>query len=172
LSAADGRGWLRRTLESKKTLTTVEPLDVLAGVELRTAHIGDLAALVRLDRLCFGKRAWSARGWWEVLGEPGWTTMVLENKDGAVGAMVLLLGRPVASLASLAIVPAQRGRGLGQGMLRHAVTMAREARAQFLTLEVDLANHPARRLYRRERFGVARRFREDGRWRVEMHRRL
>jgi hypothetical protein len=37
---------------------------------------------------------------------------------------------------------------------------------------VDRSNRAATSLYAQERFGVWRRFREDGRWRQEMLRRL
>jgi ribosomal protein S18 acetylase RimI-like enzyme len=127
---------------------------------------------VALDRICFGRRAWPVEGWLEVVTEPGWTTLVLEERHELIAAMVLLLARPVASLASLAIHPERRGCGLGSIMLRHAVEESRRLHARFLALEVDAANRAARRLYAREGFGLARRFREEGRLRVEMHRRL
>ncbi|MFH1177671.1 MAG: GNAT family N-acetyltransferase [Acidobacteriota bacterium] len=139
---------------------------------LRPAGAADLAPLVELDLLCFGRRAWPVKGWWEVVTEPGWTTLVLVEGHELVGAMVLLPARPVACLASLAIHPDRRSQGLGSAMLRHAVEESRRLRARFLALEVDAANRAARRLYAREGFGITRRFREDGHWRVEMHRRL
>ena len=63
-------------------------------------------------------------------------------------------------------------RGIGTWLLHDVLQRARAAGARFLALEVDLVNRGARALYRREGFGVVRRFREDGRWRIEMHRRV
>lgn len=139
---------------------------------LREARPGDLAALVELDRRCFGRRAWSARAWWEVVLDPVFAVFVLARGDALVGAAVLLGWPPEASLASIAIAPGHRDQGLGTRMLHEAIARARRGGARFLSLEVDLANRDARRLYRREGFGVVRRFREDRRQRVEMALRL
>jgi ribosomal-protein-alanine N-acetyltransferase len=129
-------------------------------------------ALLELDRLCFGRRAWRPDAWAEVVTDPEWTTMVIRTFDAPVAAAVLLLWPPGAHLASIGVHPDHRGRGLGTSLLAEAIRRARRCGARHLTLEVDLANESARRLYRREGFGVLRRFREDGRWRVAMRRRL
>lgn len=139
---------------------------------IEPARIGDLAALIELDRVCFARRAWSPGAWAEVVTQPEWTTLVIRVAGALAGAEVLLLWTPAAHLASVGIHPDYRNRGLGTSLLRDALRRAREARARFLTLEVDRANAAARRLYAREGFGLVRRFREDGRWRVEMQRRL
>ena len=104
--------------------------------------------------------------------DPGWTTLVAGEGGTIVAAMVLLLDRPVSSLASIAVHPGFRRRGLGRALLCEAERRARTAGALGLSLEVDRSNRSAVLLYRREGFGVLRRFREDGRWRLEMLRRL
>lgn len=104
--------------------------------------------------------------------DPGWTTLVVRDGADPVAAAVLLPFLPVAHLASIGVHPDHRNRGIGTGLLRDVLLRARAAGARFLALEVDLANGSARELYRREGFCVARRFREDGRWRIEMHRRV
>ena len=139
---------------------------------MRQARPEDLAALVELDRRCFGRRAWSAKGWWEVVLDPVFVTVVLSQGNALLAAMVLLGWPPEASLASIAVAPGHRNRGLGTRLLHEAIARARRNGARFLTLEVDLANRDARRLYRREGFALVRRFREDGRQRVEMALRL
>jgi ribosomal protein S18 acetylase RimI-like enzyme len=139
---------------------------------VETARSGDLAVLIELDRVCFGRRAWPPAGWLEAVTDPEWTTLVVRDGGDAVAAAVLLPFTPVAHLASIGVHPDRRNRGLGTELLREALRRGRAAGARFLALEVDLVNRGALRLYRREGFGVVRRFREDGRWRVEMHRRL
>ena len=81
-------------------------------------------------------------------------------------------GRPGADRGRSGIAGGCRRRGLGTLLLRDALRRARGAGARFLALEVDVVNRDARRLYRREGFAVVRRFREDGRRRVEMLRRI
>ena len=140
--------------------------------EGRLARPGDLAALVALDRICFGRRAWPARAWREAVTMPEWTTVVVERGGAIAAASALLLGGPRASLASLAVAPQWRRQGLGRALLRDAVARARAASFRWLSLEVDRANRGAAALYRREGFAPLRRFREDGCWRQEMIRRL
>jgi len=142
------------------------------GRPIEPARSEDLGALVELDRICFGRRAWPPMAWAETVTEPTWTTLVVRAGGLPIAAAVLLPFAPVAHLASIGVHPAQRDRGIGTALLREACHRARQAGARFLALEVDLANRAARRLYRREGFGLVRRFREDGRWRVEMQRRL
>jgi [ribosomal protein S18]-alanine N-acetyltransferase len=141
-------------------------------VVVEPARVGDLVALIELDRVCFNRRAWSPAAWAEVVTQPEWTTLVIRAADTVVGAEVLLLWAPAAHLASIGVHPDHRNCGLGTAMLRDALRRARDSHARALSLEVDRANTAARRLYVREGFGLVRRFREDGRWRVEMRRRL
>ena len=155
-----------------KILTPGERPDIAQDMSLRDARLGDLTSLVSLDRLCFGHSAWSARAWWETLSTPEWVTAVLSHRDQIIAASVLLPIHPTASLASLAVHPGHRRKGLARYLLHVAIDRARQAGAPWLSLEVDQANLGARRLYRGEGFGVLRRFREEGRWRMEMVRRL
>ncbi len=98
-------------------------------------------------------------------------TVVIEDR-AIIAASALILVPPVASLASLAVHPDHRRRGLGCGLLRDAIARARCCSARWLALEVDRSNRGAVALYRREGFAAVRRFREDGRPRCEMLRRL
>jgi ribosomal protein S18 acetylase RimI-like enzyme len=152
--------------------TSAEKADTCQSAARRLAEPSDLAMLFELDRMCFGRRAWSLQAWCEVVTQPEWTTVVVEL-DGAIAAVsVLLLAAPTSWLASLGVHSAWRQRGLGRSLLRDAQERARAASAGWLSLEVDRSHHTAIVLYRQEGFGVVRRFREDGRWRQEMVRRL
>ena len=139
---------------------------------VEAAHPADLAALIELDRRCFGRRAWPPAAWLEAVTDPEWTTLIVRESDTPIAAAVLLPYTPVAHLASIGVHPDVQRRGIGTVLLRDALRRARAAGARFLALEVDRVNRGAVLLYRREGFGVVRRYREDGRWRVEMHRRL
>ncbi|MBZ5588537.1 MAG: GNAT family N-acetyltransferase [Acidobacteriia bacterium] len=152
--------------------TLAEKADTHRSAVRRLARPSDLAALFELDRVCFGRRAWSLRAWCEVVTAPDWTTVVVERKDAVVAVSVLLPAAPVSWLASLAVHPAWRRKGLARSLVRNALERARIASAHWLSLEVDRTHGAAVTLYRREGFGVLRRFREDGRWRQEMVRRL
>ncbi len=152
--------------------TPAEKVDSTSTPAGRTAGAGDLTALYELDRVCFGRRAWSLSAWCEVVTLPEWTVIVIEEEGAITAASVLLLAAPVSWLASLAVRPERRRLGLGRALLRDALARARGASACWLSLEVDRSHRAAVALYRGEGFGVLRRFREEGRWRQEMVRRL
>ena len=152
--------------------TSAEKVDTIPSATTRLAKADDLAALFKLDRLCFGERAWTLGAWREVVTLPEWTTVAVELDGAVAAASVLLPAAPVSWLASLAVHPSWRRRGLARFLVRDALARARAASAGWLSLEVDSSHRAAIGLYKHEGFGVLRRFREDGRWRQEMIRRL
>lgn len=62
----------------------------------------------------------------------------------------------------MGVVPSQRGRGVGELLLRRALVHCRRTGARRLTVVVDDRNAPARRLY--ERFGMRPLARRDAYW--------
>jgi len=85
------------------------------------------------------------------------TTLVLLAFDGGqpVGIAVCFFGfstfqaQPLLNVHDLAVVPAQRGRGVGSALLAAAEARARRAGCCKLTLEVQDDNHRARMVYAR-----------------------
>jgi [ribosomal protein S18]-alanine N-acetyltransferase len=140
--------------------------------EIAEARPGELRALVALDRACFPEVAWPPSAWWQALLEPDFRVRVVRQAGVVVAASVVLLGRPVAVLASLGVHPSLRGRGIGRRLIVDAVLAAFAAKARWMSLDVDRVNHPAISLYRACGFVAVRRFSEDGRARQEMLRRL
>lgn len=144
-----------------------------AGLTTRAASMDDLDRLAALDDLCFATRKWPREAWSEVLLHPAWRIVLAETAGGELAAAaVLLRDRPLASLASLAVAPPWRGRGVGACLLGECVRLSRAAGAQAVVLEVDEDNEPALRLYRRFGFRAYRAFEEDGVARLEMVLRL
>lgn len=139
---------------------------------LATATADQLEELLALDVACFQHDAWSERTWREVLCHPDCATVVW-CPDGRVrAAAVVLPGCPESLLASLAVHPDFRRRGVARALLDDALRRSRQAGAHWLTLQVDRDNEAAVVLYRSAGFVVTRRFREGGRPRFEMRRPL
>ncbi|MEO6435109.1 MAG: GNAT family N-acetyltransferase [Tepidisphaeraceae bacterium] len=73
--------------------------------------------------------------------------------DRSAGTGVLLMSRSTRSdaveLVYLGLTPEQRGKHLGDAMMRHAVASAAAIGSRRLSLAVDSNNAPALRLYRR-----------------------
>ena len=87
------------------------------------------------------------------------TTLVLLAFDGsrptglAIGfyGFSSFVARPLLNIHDLAVIPAERGNGVGRALLSAAEAAARAYGCCKLTLEVQDDNLPARTLY--ERFG-------------------
>ncbi len=79
--------------------------------------------------------------------------------DAPIGAAVCFFGfstfagRPFLNVHDLAVLPGQRGRGIGRALLDEAERRARERGCCKLTLEVHQTNTGAQRLYRDFGFG-------------------
>ena len=77
--------------------------------------------------------------------------------NAAVGVCIGFIGystfnaRPLLNIHDIAVLPGQRGRGIGHALLAAAEADARAEGCCKLTLEVQEDNLPARRVY--ERFG-------------------
>jgi GNAT superfamily N-acetyltransferase len=90
------------------------------------------------------------------------TTLVfIAYADGApVGVAVCFRGfstfaaRPLINIHDLAVLPAQRGRGIGKLLLEAVERKGRETGCCKLTLEVLERNHRARRVYAAAGFGA------------------
>ena len=94
--------------------------------------------------------------WWRDRLRAGERWLIAELDGTPCGLAALGVGhggrhdRP--HLASLWIAPAARGRGVGDALVRHVLTVARSEGAEAVTLEVGDANAPAIALYRRHGF--------------------
>ncbi len=82
------------------------------------------------------------------------------RKRDAVGIAVCFIGfstfaaRPLINIHDLAVLPAQRGQGIGRRLLQAVEHKAQELGCCKVTLEVQENNQPARHLY--ENFGFER----------------
>lgn len=142
------------------------------ALEVRPARVGEADELARFDLRCFGEQAWPIEEWREAVADAVFQTWVVRHSGELLACWVLLLDRPITYLASLAVDPDWRGRGLGRALMAAAVAQARRAHSRWLELDVDVDNRPARALYARFGFAPLARFSEDGRSRLTMVRRL
>jgi ribosomal protein S18 acetylase RimI-like enzyme len=83
-------------------------------------------------------------------GEP--TGTVTYCRHGSPWAQLTVQGE--AEFRMLAVVPSARGLGLGEALVRHCITRAREDGCTMLRLSTEPVMHAAHRIYRR--LGFAR----------------
>lgn len=91
----------------------------------------------------------------EAFGNSGIARWFLVEADTTpIGVVLCDVGSEAGSieLAYLGLVPAARGRGFGDHLIRFVIREARSSGATTLTLSVDARNDPAVRLYRRHGF--------------------
>ena len=100
-----------------------------------------LTGLRTIDDIIAGHRAaglFDPRRWW-----------LLMRDDRPAGCILLTENplRPALELAYMGVHPDHRRRGLAGLLLTYALGLAQRGGLEFITLAVDAANHPARRLY-------------------------
>jgi ribosomal-protein-alanine N-acetyltransferase len=113
---------------------------------IRPATLGDLDVVAALERVCFTD-PWSRKSFDDSLGHAFVRMNVLEDETGIVGYSVVWMALDECELASLAVEPTRRGKGLGAQLLDALLAQARTERAQVMFLEVRANNTPAKHLY-------------------------
>jgi ribosomal protein S18 acetylase RimI-like enzyme len=94
----------------------------------------------------------------EAFGLPwGWTRMRLSAVGFIFRPFLSLMrqhGAGAWHITAVSVVPDARGKGVGSAMISYAIEHARAAGMTSVTLDVDVHNAVARRLYEREGFEV------------------
>jgi ribosomal protein S18 acetylase RimI-like enzyme len=127
-------------------------VDGFEAMEIVTASVLDLNSLSRLERACFGKDAWPFLDLIAVLTFAD----VVRLKAMEAGNMIgFVAGDPrpangTAWIATIAVLPAFRRKGVGTGLLRACEAALPGER---LRLSVRASNEDATRLYEREGYG-------------------
>lgn len=76
--------------------------------------------------------------------------VVAENDNGGIiGFCGMWLVIDSAQITNVAVVEATRGQGIGEGLMREAMRIAREHNVDVMSLEVRASNHVAQNLYRK-----------------------
>ena len=127
-------------------------------IAIEPADARDIAAMLEIMAAAFEARfgeAWSGPQLLGSLGLPG--TWVRIARDAGSAPVGFVLTRHVADEAELllvAVVPAQRGHGLGRRLITDAAALAYQRGAARLFLEVRAGNDAAVALYRVTGFSV------------------
>lgn len=120
---------------------------------IRPARLSDLTALTRIENRSFETDRLSRRSFRYLLSRANAATLVDDEPDAGVTGYAMVLfnrGTSLARLYSIAVEPAQRGRGLGSALLRAAEDAARARGAAYMRLEVRVDDPETQSLYRRE----------------------
>ena len=118
------------------------------GAAVRPAAAGDVPAIAALERECF-----SCPREAEEIGRSVGSFLIAEENGRFLGYIDCTSVLDEGYIGSVAVLPAERGRGVGETLLRALMTAAAE-RLSFLTLEVRESNTPARSLYEKMGFSA------------------
>ncbi|HHG91064.1 MAG TPA: ribosomal-protein-alanine N-acetyltransferase [Devosia sp.] len=121
-----------------------------AGLHVEPGLMKDAKNLARLHTAAFF-RGWSESELAAYISTPHKTPLYVacNARRHIAGFVVLQLAGDEAELLSIVVAPRWRGRGLGEALLRAGIDDLRTTPVERMFLEVDEANEPAIRLYRR-----------------------
>jgi len=138
----------------------------MTSLAFRHATSDDLDALVKLEDRCFTEDRISRRSFRRFLDMPRDRLIVAVAGDELVGYCLVLMSAAtrLARIYSIAVLPAERGRNIGEQLVLEAEAAAVDAGRIVMRLEVREDNAPAIRLYQRlgyRQFGTYRDYYED-----------
>lgn len=113
---------------------------------IRAAVPADSAALVAIERQCFGD-PWSEASFREALGSPWSFGLVPQTARGVAGYLVAREVGGMGEILNLAVAPGFRRRGIGRELLRAGIEALRRRQADEIYLEVRESNIEAQALY-------------------------
>jgi ribosomal-protein-alanine N-acetyltransferase len=139
-------------------------MNAVSAAEIKTVQIRpmkpeDLEQVVAIDRISFSL-PWPPSAYrYELYENPLsslWVAEVIstEGQSQVVGILVVWVVVDEAHIATLAVHPEYRGRGVAQSLLVEALKEAIDKGLKTATLEVRANNTIAQRLYHRFRFEV------------------
>ena len=125
-------------------------LAVAAGLQFRPMDESDLAWVAAQDVELY-PFPWSAGNFADSISA-GYGCWVMLDGAERVGYGVLMMVIDEAHILNISVVAARQKGGLGRRLLEHFATLARQAGARRLLLEVRPSNGPALALYARAGF--------------------
>ena len=125
-------------------------------MEIVAASPQDLEALEKVERSCFSKERYPKRMLRSLLSERECKTFFALEEGEVVGAVSIMLAPQTrrAKLASIAVMPKHRGKGIAQMLIRKAENTALAEGNRTMTLEVGTSNVPALNLYLKDGFRI------------------
>ncbi|WP_044916466.1 ribosomal protein S18-alanine N-acetyltransferase [Oribacterium sp. FC2011] len=120
----------------------------------------DLPEVLALERLSFGKMAWSSKDFETALSSDYDYPMVVHKQpvntsdqesfmNNLAGYSVLRLLGPEAEIENICVSPDMRRNGIGETLMQKMIQTALTEKASVIFLEVRAGNTPARALYQK-----------------------
>ena len=120
---------------------------------MRKAGIWDIDELEDIERKCFSYGRFSRSILLGFLRHPFSVTLVVE-REMILASAILIFHTKTAEIASIAVLPEERRKGLGNMLLQEAETMSRRKGIVKLSLHVAIENSGAISLYRKNGYSI------------------
>jgi ribosomal-protein-alanine acetyltransferase len=135
-------------------------------IRIRSVRQNDLGSILRIEKSSFGREAWSREQFLDYLAQPDRSVFVVAIIDDKVAGYALAFhSRTRAEIDSIAVPPAQRGKGVAFALMKRVIGLLRRRGYSDVFLSVRITNKAAIRLYRKLGFHRVRRlngYYEDG----------
>jgi|YelNatPaOPRAMG01_1025707.scaffolds.fasta_scaffold07285_4 ribosomal-protein-alanine N-acetyltransferase len=125
----------------------------MGACKIRDAREEDFNAIMYIERSCFSSQFPPAYIELHLKLRIG-IFLVAEVDERVVGYSLVAIRSNDAHLLSIAVLPAQRNRGIGRALLSESIVKAKAKGVKSFKLEVDRGNLPAINLYRSLGFKV------------------
>ena len=142
---------------------------------IRSVSVGDLAAILGIERASFGKDAYDRNLFAKYLAAPGVLFLAAELGSRLCAYSLALSSGERAEVVSIAVAPRCRGKGMARALLANTLRRLKRRGVTRVSLTVKIGNHAARTLYEKLGFVKTRTVRgyyEDGADGVRMSRRV
>lgn len=133
-------------------------------VTIRKMTIEDVEQVFEIEKLSFTLPWTKDSFYYEMTTNENAYYVVAETKQGVVGYCGMWLVLDEAHVTNIAILPDERGKKLGERLMRAAMDTAKGQGAVLMTLEARVSNEPALNLYRKLGFkngGIRKRYYTD-----------
>jgi len=134
-------------------------------VLIRPFRMAEMGRILEIERASFGRDAYD-RNLFAAYARHAKSLFLVAKRRGIDGYAIARWGETRAELASIAVDPKARGRGIATALLRSTIRRLKLRGTRRLTLMVKVTNRAARRFYEGHGFTpvrVVRGYYEDGR---------
>ena len=133
-------------------------------VRFRMMTVEDVDHVYEIEALSFSLPWTKEAFYYEMLENKHAHYVLAETDQGIIGYCGLWLVVDECHVTNIAIHPDERGKKLGERLMRAAIDAAKEHGAVLMTLEARVSNHVARNLYQKLGFqngGIRKRYYSD-----------
>lgn len=116
-------------------------------VTFRKMTVADIDAVYEIERLSFTLPWTKEAFYYEMLENQHAYYVLAETEEGIVGYCGLWIVMDECHVTNIAVLPDQRGKKLGEKLMKAAIEVAKENGAKTMTLEARVSNTIARNLY-------------------------